>query len=126
MNERQARALVIARAGGRCERCGGIGRSIHHRKKRSHLPKGQQWCPTNLVLLCGSGTTGDHGWVEANPSDAEKEGWHVRPWDDPAEIPVKRLRSEWMLLLPDGGMTDGEPPEKGERVFSEETPVRQD
>jgi hypothetical protein len=94
--------------------CGGIGRSMHHRKKRSHLPKDQQWCPTNVVYLCGDGVRGCHGLIESRPNDAEKLGFHIRPWGDPEEIPIKRLRSEWVILLPDGGVTDSDGPEREE------------
>lgn len=92
--------MVIARAGGRCERCDGIGITMHHRKKRS---QGGDWIPSNIVALCGDGTRGCHGWVEANPNDAEFEGWHVRPWDDPAEVKVKYRDGELCLLDEDGG-----------------------
>lgn len=110
MNE-QCKALVTARCGGRCERCGGIGRSFHHRKKVS---QGGEWCPSNIVRLCGSGTTGCHGWVEHEPNAAEAEGWHVRPWGCPEEIPVKYGRKEWLQLLPDGEVVESEPVASGD------------
>lgn len=31
----------------------------------------------NLVLLCGSGVTGCHGWVESNRAEATELGWLV-------------------------------------------------
>lgn len=31
----------------------------------------------NGVPLCGSGTTGCHGWCEAHPVDAELLGWRL-------------------------------------------------
>lgn len=52
-------------------------------------------------MLCGHGTAGCHGWVEHNPNDGEWEGFHVRPWQDPAEIPVK-YQYEWATLTEDG------------------------
>lgn len=103
LNENQCRSLVLARSGGRCERCGGIGRSYHHRKKRG---QGGEWDPTNIVRLCGTGTTGCHGWVEEHPNEAQTQGFHVRPWERPDEVPVKWQRSKWYLLLPDGEMSD--------------------
>src|SRR5690349_12148 len=91
---------ICERAGGLCERCGQAGESVHHRKKRS---QGGTWCWENLAFLCGTGTTGCHGWVEHNPNDAEWEGWHVRPWQQPAATPVK-YQGSWAFLTPDGGI----------------------
>ena len=92
--------LIAERAGWLCERCGCAGQSVHHRKKRS---QGGGWSWENLVFVCGTGTTGCHGWIEHNPNDAEWEGFHVRPWQQSAAIPVK-YQGEWALLLPDGGI----------------------
>lgn len=114
MNEQQCTSLVYARAGGRCERCGGIvGLSRHHRKKRG---QGGEWDPTNIVVVCGDGVTRCHGWIEANPAAAEVDGYHVRPWDDPAERPVKLADGEWYLLRPDGEVKESDPyePDPGE------------
>jgi hypothetical protein len=108
VNEQQCKSLVLARAGGRCERCGGIGKSYHHRKKRS---QGGEWSADNVVFLCGHGTAGCHGWIEHNANKAEEEGWHVRPWQDPEDIPIKYRRTEWLSLLPDGEVVESEPVE---------------
>lgn len=108
---------MVARACGRCERCGGIGRSYHHRKKRG---QGGEWSAANIVLLCGTGTTGCHGWIEEHPNAAEKEGFHVRPWEDPDEVPVKWQRTDWLLLLPNGDVCDSEPREQDHAATSEE------
>jgi|SRR6516164_2209433 len=99
MDERKCRSLLRERAGGMCERCGRYGGlTLHHRRKKS---QGGQFTPANCVMLCGSGTTGDHGWVEGNPNDAEWEGFHVRPWRDPAAAAVK-YRGRWVFLTEDG------------------------
>ena len=88
------------RAGAFCERCGVYasvrGLTLHHRVKRS---QGGKWSPENIVALCGHGTTpgGCHAWVEHHPNDAEKQGYHVRPWNDPLETPLLR-RGLWALL----------------------------
>lgn len=103
MSEQACRALVNSRAGGRCERCGGIGQSYHHRLKRS---QGGEWDCSNIVLVCGHGTKGCHGWIEDHPDAAERDGWHVRPWEDPEEVGVKLLRSHWVLLLPNGDTSE--------------------
>lgn len=91
MKERNCRPIVTARADGFCERCGvhasARGLTLHHRVKRG---QGGPWDPRNCVMLCGHGTTGCHGWVENNPNAAEAEGFHVRPWNDPNTVPIKR------------------------------------
>lgn len=99
MKESQCRQVTYTRSGRLCERCcRGGSTSLHHRKKRG---QGGKWDPENCVILCGTGTTGCHGWCEANPNAAEGEGFHVRPWQNPAEIPVK-YRGQFALLTPDG------------------------
>lgn len=74
---------------------------MHHRKKRS---QGGLWIPSNVVALCGHGTSGCHGWVEHNPNAAELEGFHVRPWQD--EVPIRYRSFRWVILLDDGEMED--------------------
>lgn len=110
MNKRQCRSTVEHRAGPNCERCGVAahvrGLTMHHRVKVS---QGGPWTPVNVVRLCGHGTTRDgcHCWVEHNPNDAEAEGFHVRPWDNPATIPVLR-RGRLVLLDDEGSWTEAE------------------
>lgn len=60
-----------------CARCGQRGASRHEKVARG---RGGPRDLFNTVILCGSGTTGCHGWVEANPAAAEAEGWWVRGW----------------------------------------------
>lgn len=50
-----------------CVICGSVHFSIHHVLKRS---QGGDDVRANLVALCGSGTTGCHGAVEAAEKDA--------------------------------------------------------
>lgn len=76
--------------------------SYHHRKKKSHLKKGHQWCPSNVVYVTGSGVTESHGWIESNPADAEKIGFHVRPWQNPGDVPVTHALYGLCFLLVDG------------------------
>lgn len=80
--------LVDVRDEGRCVRCGvnlhGRMFSRHHRKLRRH----GDHSPANLILLCGSGTTGCHGWVHANPLKAYQDGWMLKSWQKPEEEPV--------------------------------------
>ncbi|AYD82300.1 HNH endonuclease [Mycobacterium phage Wamburgrxpress] len=101
MTEKRCRELVYARADRFCERCcrNGPVFSVHHRLKRSH---GGLWTPDNCVLICGTGTQGCHQWVEEHADAAAVEGWHVRPWQYPAEVPVLYRGNEWSLLTTEG------------------------
>lgn len=79
MNETTCRAIVLRRSGfgdaamSRCERCGSSEQgSMQHIVKRS---QGGGWTPSNIVRLCGDGTRGCHGWAEANPRDAQRDGF---------------------------------------------------
>ena len=56
-------------------------------------------------MLCGDGVRGCHGWVTANPKAASEEGWHVKPWQEAADVPVFYRQSSWVLLRPDGTYT---------------------
>lgn len=102
MNEKECRAIVRERANGACERCGraGVLITLHHRRKRS---AGGEWSPSNCVMVCGHGTSADrcHSWIEDNPNEAEDSGWHCRPWDNPADIPVT-MSGSLAYLLEDG------------------------
>jgi hypothetical protein len=53
--------------------------------------------PSNLLRLCGSGTTGDHGWIERHRAEAYERGLLVRQHETPAAVPVL-LRVGWVLL----------------------------
>lgn len=81
-----------------------IAHSYHHRKLRSH---GGPDSPDNLVLLTGTGTTGEHGAVHGDPRMAQRVGLIVPSWATPAEYPIYRrdpynLGWDWFVQLPDG------------------------
>ena len=63
----------------------------------------------NLVVLCGSGTSGCHGWVESHRTEALGLGWLIRQGQDPEAIPVpvKLAGGRFVLLDSAGGWTDG-------------------
>lgn len=94
------RAEVHARSGMCCERCGSSlvwgGGEMHHRRPRkmggSSVPETN--LPSNLVDLC----SGCHGWVESHPDLAEVDGWHVRPWRNPADVPIRLFTGELVWL----------------------------
>lgn len=106
MNESSARRIVRARSAGLCEVCGlRWAESMHHRRKT-----GRVWASSNLLHVCGDGTVGCHGWIEAHPNEAEQAGWWVRSYDVPADAPVLVHISWWgsrqRVLLDDlGGYT---------------------
>lgn len=80
--------LAIERDGGLCVRCGHLGSNVHHRMMRSQAPKDAVHRVENLAVLCGTGTTGCHGWVHANPAQSYKNGWLVPSWSSPLEEPM--------------------------------------
>ena len=89
------RDQVRLRAGGACERCGrsivNFPASIHHRRPRQ-MGGTRENLDTlaNLVVLCGSGTTGCHGYIESHRTQAIAEGWLVPRRDprQPEDVPV--------------------------------------
>lgn len=94
----------------RCARCGEViweNGSRHHRKLRS---RGGADAPENLILACGSGTTGCHGWMHANPAEATALGFIVPTWRDPAAHPMLHALYGWVWLLPDGTAEGAAPP----------------
>ena len=98
--------LVHHRSRQRCERCGTASAtrwSLHHRKPRGMGGTKDPMInsPANLLLLCGSGTEGCHGWVETHRAEAYDSGLLVHRGDDPASVPVKLMRG--LVLLGDGG-----------------------
>lgn len=97
---------LLTRGGGRCEattpNCvapGGVllgmqrGQvSIQHRRARGSggTRDGEVHCLGNLLLLCGDGVRGCHGWVECRErAAAEERGlWVRRGVTPPWEVPV--------------------------------------
>ena len=100
--EAKTRQLLAARSDGWCENCATRrAESVHHRRKQS---QGGPWSASNCVHLCGSGTTGCHGWVEHNPNDAAEMGFHLRPGDLPSQTPVWSRLHGVVLLADDGSI----------------------
>lgn len=86
----------------RCARCGVpiVGGSRHHRKFKSRRGGDEV---SNGILLCGSGTTGCHGWVHHHPTIARLEGFAVESWELPDEVALKHFLYGWVLLDDEGG-----------------------
>lgn len=78
---------IIVRDLGCCARCGrhvahlerGVAWSVHHRRPRGMGGAGADWInrAANGLVLCGSGTTGCHGWVEKHRDRARELGFLV-------------------------------------------------
>lgn len=111
-------AVVVEREQGRCVRCaiairGERGRdwSIQHRRARGsggdRRPETNQ--AHNLLLMCGSGTTLCHGWVEHNPTAAAEHGWAISRYADPAAEFVDHAIHGRVWLLADGGISHRAP-----------------
>ena len=77
----EVRAEVIARARGRCERCGTWADQgqVHHRKPRQMggTSRPEINDASNLVLLCQL----CHDDVESHRTDAYEAGWLRHSWD---------------------------------------------
>lgn len=43
---------------------------------------------SNLVLLCGSGVSGCHGWVESHRNEAREFGYLIARGQDTKKIPI--------------------------------------
>lgn len=76
-----ARAAINELGHGRCIGCGRPDITAQHRRARgmggtSDVAIGH---PANGVPLCGSGTSGCHGWTEHHPADALLLGWRLAP-----------------------------------------------
>jgi 5-methylcytosine-specific restriction enzyme A len=101
-------ALLRERSHGRCEMCPAPATNTHHRRPRgmggSKDPATNS--PSNLVRLCGSGTTGCHGWIERERDAARDRGWLLHQAQNPATTPILIMGPSgpfvWVLLTPDG------------------------
>lgn len=111
--ERLARAIVGGRDEQMCVRCrrgSNLGTNFDHRKNRS---QGGKWAASNGQLLCGSGTTGCHGWKTQNPQTAMQDGYTCPSWAEPTEWPARRWlptpygtqRLTWVLYDDRGNYT---------------------
>jgi hypothetical protein len=56
-------------------------------------------------LVCGTGTTGCHGWIGASPEEARDAGWVVslNSIEDTAEVPMIHAVFSASVLLTDEG-----------------------
>ncbi len=111
---------VRERDQGRCVRCGGPASNTHHREGRGMGGrKGADSArvngPAYLLSMCGSGTTGCHGWVTEHPAAAEVEGYVLRrnATARPPACDVPVLTADgWALFDDDGTRQPTSPPEE--------------
>lgn len=85
---REACSAVDTRDMQCCVRC---GLSLHVSHGSRHHRQSRRFgdhSAANLVLLCGSGTTGCHGWVHAHPALSREIGLIVPSWADPKSVPL--------------------------------------
>lgn len=103
----EVRAAVLERDDHCCLRCGRnveqVAHSVHHRYARK---MGGTTDPRindvrNLVLLCGTGTTGCHGWVESHRRQAGADGWILLHITD-VRRELLNVYAQRIRLLPDG------------------------
>jgi len=98
---------ILERAGYSCEGClsplgdrRGEDWSVHHRVPRGM--GGTRWAganrPPNLLILCGSGTTGCHGFAESHRGPAVAAGWLVQSRTDPRSVAVLIGGELWTYL----------------------------
>lgn len=105
---RRVRMAILLRDGRRCVRCNTEATQIHHRRPRGMGGTKRESTDeaANGVVLCGSGTTGCHGWVESNRAQALIEGYLVPQHTEPATVPIhmgKGLAMGWYMLDDLGG-----------------------
>jgi hypothetical protein len=103
--------LVDARDEYCCARCGRSLYSVltfsrHHRMMRSHPFPGLH-LPGNVIDVCGSGSTGCHGYIHAHPAESYAKGWLVRGNANllPTDVPILTARHGWILLDDQGHWT---------------------
>jgi len=99
--------VVLERANWSCEIAGceigdrrGVDFSIHHRSPRQMGGSRLAWknLPANLLVACGSATTGCHSVIESHRSGAVAAGWLILHRADPQTVAVLLRREVWVYL----------------------------
>lgn len=102
----KTRRQVIARDLSRCQWCGRYVRtesgwySLQHRRARGMggTSRASSNDPANLLLVCGTGTTECHGWIEAHPQEAEARGFRMNSGAEPSRVPyIDAAGKKWQL-----------------------------
>ncbi len=113
------RLLVLTRSKGFCEVCRGslnqgFGMSVHHRQPRGMggTKKLNSNSASNLLVLCGSGITGCHGWIESNRAESYEKGYLVSYQEESSHMVPIKLYDGWFYLNNDGTYTKVWSPEE--------------
>jgi hypothetical protein len=112
----EAEQAAKDRDGDTCQRCGrnlqGQPASKHHRKLKGRGTPPEEFDRVeNIVVLCGTGTTGCHGWAHAERTASHEAGWTCWTWEDPAVRPCLTLVGTMVMFLEDGTKVVDEIPE---------------
>lgn len=111
MTRTTAERNAIKRDGPTCLRCGrdlvDFPASVHHRLPRSAGTKAKVDVLSNLVVVCGTGTSPHcHAWIHQHPAEAYATGWLM--WrgecDPPESIPLVDIQGREFFLTDDGGV----------------------
>lgn len=103
--------MVGERDNWQCFRCGtsctgerGRDWSVQHRRARGMggTNRPDTNLPQNLILLCGSASTGCHGQVEMRSRGDADHGWSIKQSANPLRIPVLHWR-HGLVFLDAGG-----------------------
>lgn len=106
---------ILERAGYSCEVCGiGLGPdrgwdwSVQHRVPRQAGGTKAPWinAPSNLLIVCGSATTGCHGVIESHRSGAVAGGWLILARQNPRNVAALIYRDRWKYLGDDAEYHD--------------------
>lgn len=115
------RQTILDRDHMACVRCGvaidtgHVGYSLQHRDNRGSGGTSDprvNWA-SNGATMCGSGTTGCHGWAEDHETEAAELGYVVKSWADPATVPML-TPAGWVLLDRNGNKHPCPPPPNGD------------
>jgi 5-methylcytosine-specific restriction protein A len=93
-------ALVKARSGGGCEKCGNaMAEQIHHRRPRASggSRRSDTNSPANLLHICAR----CHAEIESHRNWGYVNGWLLQQHQDPTKVPVV-LRHGTVLLTDTG------------------------
>lgn len=113
----ETRALLLARAGYRCEACGQgirgpLGYSCQHRIPRGMGGTDRVWInsPVNLLVMCGSALSGCHGLAERRDTMMNLRGFWLKSGQTPADTPVQLFDRTWVELTATGLYLPTSPP----------------
>lgn len=104
MISRANREIIIWRSDGVCEICAHArATNMHHRRPRGMGGTTRNiHTPAWILHVCGSGTTGCHGYIEGNRTLAYRNGWLLRANQIPATTPAW-IRGTGFVILNDDG-----------------------